>query len=409
MEWESTMRNDEPEAISIEPFDDDDRVAGRSARSWIRNTAGATAALMGVVALVLGAGVLSSGDDGAPDPERVATDPALAAVHAALAASTSTGGYELSYEFLIRQPEREEMCEVFTADGNPELSPDEPSIVMEPCTFGPNEITITGSGVVHLNPYYLEATSELSNFGTVTIRTDGNNIAQGDIPDPAAPVSGQSLSGYAGTVRSTLGQGPGAFTMLALANNHGYLSLSTDSVTGAEPAGTGEVAGTPVTYYDVISDPAGMLELPDLSVEQRTTIADALRVLDETGFVQNRVRIAVDAGGYIRESWSEMEFADGTTMTRHMILYRFGCIGTSPTPLDPTGMPDELPEDCAPAPTTTTVLPTSTTTAAQGATTSAEVEPSTSTAAQTTTTVADTTTTSADPPTTTEAATTTAP
>lgn len=408
------MRNDEPEAISIESFDEDDNVAGRSARSWIRNTAGATAALMGVVALVIGAGVLSSGDDGAPDPERLAMDPALAAVHAALDASTSTGGYELSYEFLIKQPEREEMCEVYTADGGPRMKPDG-SVVMEPCTYGPREITITGNGVVHLNPYYLEATSELSNFGTVTIRTDGNNIAQGDIPDPDAPVSGQSLSGYASTVRSTLGQGPGAFTMLALANNHGYLSLSADSVTGAEPAGTGEVAGTPVTYYDVTSDPAGMLELFDLSDEQRTTIRDALVVLDETGFVQNRVRIAVDAGGYIRESWSEMAFADGTTMTRHMILYRFGCIGTSPTPVNPTGMPDELPEDCAPAPTTTTVLPT-TTTAVQGATTSTEVEPSTSTAAETTTTiaeptttVAETTTTSADPTTTTEAATTTAP
>ena len=281
------------------------------------------------------------------------------------------------------------------------------AMTTESCASYGSTITVTGHGVVHLNPYFLDATSNLSNLGDITVRTDGNQIVEeGGANYGGTLEGGQPLSGFANLVESTFGDGPGALTMLALASPTGYLSLSAETVTDVAPAGTGGVGGVPVTFYDVTSDTTAMRDLPQLTSEQRRTIDDALAVLRETGFTETNTRIAVDADGYVRESTSVAAFADGTTMNRQMILSRFGCAGTGPTPANPNGTHYDLPPECAdpstatsstaPLPSTTAEATTSTaapsTTATAAPTTSATTTTPSTSAATTTTTTPETTT-----------------
>lgn len=343
-----------------------------------RHTWMVVGAVVAAVALAVGVAALRTEDGASRTKSRVLTSPAAKAVLAALGTSTGTGGYEVTYEFEITPPESPPptVCgdpNVSHGNGPGSVSGHESSVATvgphsQTCfsTGAPGPVTVTGRGTVHLNPYFLETTSNLNTLGEITIRTDGNLIAEqgggnyGDVED------GQPLSGFASLVQGTFGEGPGALTMLGLASPTGYLSLSASAVTDVTPAGRGEVDGTPVTYYDVVSDTAAMRDLPGLTDEQRRTIDAALQVLDRSGFVEARARIGIDAAGYIRESTSTATFADGTTMKRHMTLSQFGCVGTGPTPANPTGTPEALPPECAtPAPTapadTTPTDPTSTT------------------------------------------------
>ena len=162
----------------------------------------------------------------------------------------------------------------------------------------------------------------MSGLGQVAVKTDGNEIVEQGGGNYGALNDGQRLSGFASLVEGTFGEGPGALTMLGLASPTGYLSLSADAVTGVTPVGTGVVGGVPVTYYDVVSDTDAMRELSGLTSEQQQTIDTALQHLHSAGFVEAHARIAIDAGGYVRESSSEATFRDGTRMTRHMTLSR---------------------------------------------------------------------------------------
>ena len=369
---------------------------GGRRRTWL-----IVGSVVAVVVLAVGVAAARTGDDSSRTKTRVLTSHAAKAVLAALGTSTGTGGYEVAYEFEINAPSGPPP----TVCGNPDVShgngpgaasgresvrPTSGS-QRETCFSidGRGPVTVTGHGTVHLNPYFLETTSNVDTLGEITIRTDGNLIAEqgggnyGDVED------GQPLSGFASLVQGTFGDGPGALTMLGLASPTGYLSLSADAVTDVTPAGSGVVDGTPVTYYDVVSDTAAMRDLPGLTDEQRTTIDAALQVLDRSGFVEARARIGIDADGYIRESSSTAKFADGTTMKRHMTLSKFGCIGTGPTPAHPTGTPEALPPDCAtPSPTTpppsAVAEPTSSTTTTTDAGSAATSSPSTTSTSTTT-------------------------
>ena len=413
---EVDMGNDEPDVISVVPLDDAD-TAARTARPWLRNAASAMTALVSIVALSLGVGALTaqrSRDEGS-DPATTDSDllvtSAARAVLAALDASTSTGGYEVSYEFVIEPPATDPArCngqEAFTVDGG--FAATSVAAPVEACPYDAPVITVTGNGIVHLNPYFLEVTSNLSNLGEVTVRTDGNRIVEeGGANYGGSLESGQPLSGFASLVEGAFGRGPGALTMLALASPTGYLSLSAETVTDVAPAGTGDVNGVPVTFYDVISDTAAMRDLPGLTSEQLQTIDDALAVLGQTGSAEASARIAVDADGYIRESTSVASFADGTTMTRHMNLSRFGCVGTAPTPANPNGNYEDLPPECANPSTSTTASPAPPPSTVIAATTSSSTAtPSTTVTAAPTTTIAAASTTTTPPTTTTIAATST--
>jgi hypothetical protein len=349
----------------------------RGRRPWLQ-----VAAAVAVVAVVVATAVIVADDDGtsADGPKRstkVVTDPvAQRTVAAALGASTGTGGYEVAYDFVIDPPEgdvgRDECTDSARESvGRLERAADalrsgtQHVIVACGGTARPR-VTVSGHGTVHLDPYLLETTSTVSGLGEVSVKTDGTQIVEQGGGNYGSLENGQPLSGFASLVQGTFGDGPGALTMLGLASPTGYLSLSADAVTGVTAVGAGVVDGAPVTYYDVVSDTAAMERLAGLTDEQQKTIRAALEVLDRSGFEEARARIAIDAAGYIRESTSTATFSDGTRMTRHMTLSRFGCIGAGPTPVNPTGEPANLPPECTA--TTTTVppaaveVPTSTTT-----------------------------------------------
>ncbi len=322
----------------------------RSNRGWC-------AAAIAVIAAVTFGVIARSADDGRgsarPRPH-VLTTPAARALLSALTASTSTGGYEVSYDFVIE---------------------------------GRRKVTVSGHGQVGLNPYFLQTTSTVTGLGEVTVRTDGTKIVeQGGANYGGSLEDGQPLSGFASAVEATFGDGPGALTMLGLASPTGYLSLSADAVTGVTVAGTGMVGDTPVTYYDVVSDTEAMRQLPALTDEQLKTVADALEVLHRSGFVEAKARIAVDSAGYIRESLSTASFSDGMTMTRHMTLSRFGCIGTGPTPANPAGVNAPATGDCVTPATTVTTGPLAVSTSTSVSSSTTTLVPSTPSSQATTTT-----------------------
>ena len=334
-----------------------------------------------VLALVGGVwGISSLSGDGKPRrtaTRKILTTPAAKALFAALGASTGTGGYEVNYEFTITPPSTQPT----TVCGNPYIShgpPPAPTSYVKkevyvndrlvPTTIPnyagcvepsrPTQVTVTGSGKVYLNPYSLETTSTVTGLGEVTVRTDGNLIAEAGGANYGKLEDGQPISGFSSAVQATFGQGPGALTMLGLASPTGYLSLSANAVTDVTSAGTGTVNGAPVTYYDVVSDVNAMRGLPGLTDEQRKVVSEALVALDQAGFTEATARIAVDGAGYIVESTSKATFSDGATMNRHMTLSKLGCIGTGPTPAHPDGVPEPDPATCAPPPVVTTTIPT---------------------------------------------------
>ena len=243
------------------------------------------AVAIAAVALVVAAvAVVASDDDGsraardAKRPTKVVTDPvAQRTVAAALGASTGTGGYEVAYDFVIEPPsELDTSCEVrpgvshgngpgSDGDGSVATTVGGQSVV---CTgYGGGRVTVSGHGIVHLNPYLLETTSTVSGLGEVAVRTDGTQIVEQGGGNYGSLNDGQPLSGFASLVEGTFGQGPGALSMLGLASPTGYLSLSADAVTGVTAVGTGLVAGVPVTYYDVVSDTKAMQRLHGLTAE----------------------------------------------------------------------------------------------------------------------------------------------
>ncbi|MBK5287788.1 MAG: hypothetical protein JJE46_04900, partial [Acidimicrobiia bacterium] len=358
-------------------------------------------ALVAAVVLALVGGVWGiaslTGGDQKTATRKVLTTPAAKALFAALGASTGTGGYEVNYEFTIDPPSTPPttVCGIdhggpppgafegstATTDGGA-ATPTTRCMVLE----GPGQVTVTGHGKVYLNPYSLETTSTVTGLGEVSVRTDGNLIAEQGGANYGKVQDGQPISGFAPAVMSTFGEGPGALTMLGLASPTGYLSLSANAVTDVTSAGTGTVNGAPVTYYDVVSDVNAMRDLPGLTDEQRKVIEQSLDALDRAGFKEATAHIAVDTAGYIVESSSTATFSDGTTMTRHMTLSKFGCIGTGPTPEHPDGVPEPDPTACAPPPATVTTTVPSVPSGDDSSTTSAPAGTATTQAAIPTTT-----------------------
>ncbi|MEP6626201.1 MAG: hypothetical protein ABJC79_17270, partial [Acidimicrobiia bacterium] len=354
------MGQDSEEPTPIASLDDVVTTSGRR-----RRRATAIASVVAVIAAAGGAVALASGRDDSSSSQprrRVLTTPAARAVLSALDASTSAGGYEVAFDFVI-QPAGEpdsgchQSTSAFHGGGSSSATTvggGGGSTASTACHASTQPVTVSGHGTVSLDPYFLQTTSTVSGLGEVTVRTDGTKIAeQGGANYGGSLEDGQPLSGFASAVESTFGPGPGALTMLGLASPTGYLSLSASAVTGVRAVGTGVVGDTPVTFYDVISDSAAMRQLPALTDEQLKTVDEALKVLDRSGFVEAKSRIAVDADGYIRESTSTASFSDGTRMTRHMTLSRFGCTGTGPTPANPAGAAAPATGDCV-TPTTTT-------------------------------------------------------
>lgn len=370
------------ELAAVSEIDDLDR----SPRCRFGRIGIAVTALVCVVAAAVAVVVTRPAGSNHPASGRVVSSPAARALFAALGETIGAGSYDATFTFhAIRGSTSRAQavpCQVVhpstpgkTATG----SRDGTATTLGGCVmdFPNQDVTITGHSTINTNPYRMVATSEVSGLGAITVRVDGTRLWEtgggnyGLEPGPD-PGPGSSLSGFASLVAGTLGPGQGALTMITLASPSGYLNLEQQAVAGVTPAGTGTVDGAPVTYYDVAIDVAKILDAPGLTDEQSKTITEALAELGQAGYRGTTVKVGVDEAGFIRETTSVAEFADGSRMTSHTVLSNFGCAGTVRLPGDPPTTTTTAP--CV-SPDTTTTAPATT---ASSTTTSSTTTSSTS-------------------------------
>jgi hypothetical protein len=193
--------------------------------------------------------------------------------------------------------------------------------------------SISGHGTVDTNPYAMVTVSDVGSLGKITLYDDGTKVWEiggGDYglsaPGQAGP--GAALYGYASSVEGTVGQVQGALDMEGLASGTGYLNLQAREIQAAQPAGTGNVDGVPVTIYKLSE--SGLLDpnVPGQTPEQITTIQAADAIIKNSGFAGKTTWVSVDSEGYIREQKTEYTLPDGSAVTEDTILSNFGCAGT---------------------------------------------------------------------------------
>ena len=268
----------------------------------------------------------------------------MASVLSALSATTDSGSFNINYQFsgasspttLETTTTTQCVNEVEPASGEITTGPGDAT--QEVCgavesTNASGGEPITGQGTIDTNPYAMVATSQVPGLGTVTLRTDANDIWEtGGADYGLSPGStsgpGSSLSGFASLVEGTLGQREGASAMLGLASPTGYLNLDQQEITGADFIGTGTVDGVAVDQYRVFIDPSEEADLPNLTTEQSTTISQALAVLAQNGYLGVSIVVSIDGSGYIRETASTAKYSDGSTSMGETTLSDFGCAGT---------------------------------------------------------------------------------
>lgn len=353
-----------------------------------------------LVAVPIGLGLLHHQKD-APT-----TVSAKAQVVSALDATTGPGSFHIAYRSWESPPQTPSTSDpgacgvqpppsssVGTSDNSPATRP----VLGAPCPARNAPPRLSGTGTVNLRPFGIVTWSDVSNFGPVTVWSDGTNLwERGGANAGLAPGSssgpGTSLSGFASLVEGTLGRRLGGVVMLNLASPTGQLNLARQAITEASKIGTASVDGVAVTMYEVTVDRSKSLALPDMTAEQMRTASAAFEVLRQQGYQETRIRLAIDQAGLIRQSTATVTFADGGTVSGETQFSDFGCAGRVVISTQ-TGLTVE-PEPCAPpssaappstitpsittAPASTTVAPSTTTPA------STKIAPSTTGPASTT-------------------------
>ncbi|HXN61128.1 MAG TPA: hypothetical protein VN886_11825 [Acidimicrobiales bacterium] len=323
----------------------------------------------------------------------------MASVLSALSATTDSGSFNITYQFSGASSPTSpattttSQCvnEVEPVSGEATTGPGDATHEVCGVVEGPNALggePITGQGTIDTDPYGMVATSQVPGLGTVTLRTDANDIwemggADYGLSPGSSSGPGSSLSGFASLVEGTLGQREGASAMLGLASPTGYLNLDQQEITGADFIGTGTVDGVAVDQYRVFIDPSEEADLPNLTTEQSTTISQALAVLAQNGYLGVSTVVSIDGSGYIRQTASTAKYSDSSTSMGETTLSDFGCAGTvlmpgqqgSATP--PAGCVS--PDTGAPlvATTTTTSAPGTTTTTSSASTVPPPTTPTT--------------------------------
>jgi hypothetical protein len=226
---------------------------------------------------------------------------------------------------------------------------------------------IVANGIVNVHPTVLVSTANVSTYGEITARIDGNRVweaggayygmSPGAMSGPGAP-----LSQFAGLVVGTLGPREGAVSMDGMASPTGYLDLAQEAITAASWIDDAVLDGVPVHEYEVTVDAAQMVQRPDLTTEERATALAALALLQQEGYLSTTVRLSIDDSGLIRHTHTTVHFAGGGTVDVDARLSDFGCSSIEMLPSGPEIVPD--PTGCA-APSTTSVY--STTTSSDGA------------------------------------------
>ncbi len=350
-------------------------------------------------------------------------------VISALSATTSSGSFNVSYEFDPPTPPTVTTttttavptCHVIVVSpGNgvasgvagEGLPPGSPSTAEE-CTgssiggpSAPNSSVTTGNGTIDTDPFAMVAVSNVAGLGQITLRDNGTDVWEfggadyGLAPGSSETGPGASLSGFASLVEGTLGARQGALAMGGLSSPTGYLDLDQSMIAGADQTGTGTVDGVPVTIYQISIAPGQGASIPGLNAEQAKAIADSDAILKQQGFTGSTVQVSIDASGYIRQTRSVAHFSDGSTTSSESTFSDFGCAGTVLMPgqtgdtAPPAGCvsPDT---GVAPTTTTTSTAPPSTTvpsTALPPTTSTTVTEPPSSSTSTSSTTLPPTTT-----------------
>jgi hypothetical protein len=156
--------------------------------------------------------------------------------------------------------------------------------------------------------------------------------------------------------------------MISLANPSGRLSLDENMVSSVQRVGTGSVDGVPVTNYRVSIDLSRVLDQSGLSIDQQTTMSQALAILSNQGYEGTTEIVSIDAAGFIREVKSVASFSNGGSMTSDTTLSDIGCAGTVtpsqpvPTPAPPGCVSPDKPDAAFRGATTTVSSTTATST-----------------------------------------------
>ncbi|MDQ1380349.1 MAG: hypothetical protein QOJ71_1068, partial [Actinomycetota bacterium] len=227
------------------------------------------------------------------------------------------------------------------------------------CGYGmtsPNNVTISGDGVVTVNPTAMVTRANVPGFGVITTRVNGTDVWEegggnyGMVPGSSTG-TGAPLSQFAPLVLGTLGQREGAIAMANMASPTGYLDLAQQSITATSSLGDSEVDGVRTRDYKVTI--SNRDDRPGLTAEESKTAAAARALLEHEGYTSTVVLLSIDGLGFIRRAQTTVTFSDGGTVDADTTFSDFGCAGTVIGPAGPEIVPD--PAGCAsPASVTTT-------------------------------------------------------
>jgi hypothetical protein len=244
----------------------------------------------------------------------------------------------------------------------------EPVQVVGGCGYAgpePTNVTISGDGVVHVDPTAMATTASVPSLGEITTRVDGTNVWEDGGANygmaSASTGPGSPLSQFANLVSGTLGRREGAIAMNSLASPTGYLDIAKQAITATSKVGDATVDGVPVQQYDVTIDTMKALDVPALTPEETKATTAALAVLRQEGYTTTSVQLSIDALGFIRRAHTVVHFADGGMVTGDTTFSDFGCSSVVLRANGPSIVPN--PAGCAaPATTTTVTAPISSTT-----------------------------------------------
>lgn len=425
----------QPKTVDLDANEDgsyiDDRPTRHATPSKRRAAVLVAASVLLLAAVGASVGILVSGSsrsgNGTPEASKssdshsgnASSAAARLRVVSALGATTAAGNWDISYSY-SEVPGTDTTTTTIPAVTCPTTAPVTNCVGVE-VGQPPENVTVTGSGTIDVNPKAMVTNADPSNFGEVILRINSNTVWElgsddggGLAPSPSSVAeagSGDSLSEFSGLVEGTLGTREGAIAMLGIGSPTGYLELDEEAISSVAATGQGTVNGQPVTQYQVSTDPSQLANDPSASSEEISTIQAALATLQGQGLTTTTTDISVDAQGFIVQSTSTYRFSDGGSVTVEATFTNFGCAGTvlMPGETGPASPPANCVSPDAP-PSTTTSSPSAS--PSVPSTTSTTTTPSTSptTSPSSTTTVPSTypaaatgatTTTVTEPPTTT--------
>lgn len=180
--------------------------------------AAAMVLLLAAVGVSVGFVVSGTGTSKSPSDHSGTTSAAAARarVVSALGATTAAGNWDISYDYSEVPGSSTTPTTTSPAESCPDPSPPS-AITGSGCAVAPSEdtenVSVTGTGVIDVNPKAMVADADPSDFGPVILRIDTTQLWELGTDDGGglAPSSsdgsagGQAISGFASLVESTLG------------------------------------------------------------------------------------------------------------------------------------------------------------------------------------------------------------